>query len=46
MGAAPDAVIFDAENQLLAQISEEKPSEEWSFQFHHSQMYLDRLKAL
>lgn len=46
VAAQPDLVIFDAENQLLATITEDKSLDEYVFQYNHSSMFLDRFKAI
>jgi aminopeptidase N len=46
VAAQPDLVIFDAENQLLATITEDKSLEEYVFQYTNSPMFLDRYKAV
>lgn len=42
----PDLVIFDAEEQLLAEISQEKTVEQQRFQFKNAENYISRYQAL
>lgn len=42
----PDLVLFDDQNQLLAEIEHEKSRDEWTFQYYHSDDYLPRYLAL
>jgi len=42
----PDLVNVDAERYLLAEIYEEKTVKEYSFQYHHAPLFMDRLEAV
>jgi aminopeptidase N len=42
----PTMVKFDSESQLLAQLDEERTTEEIIFQFYHAQNYLQKYEAL
>ena len=42
----PELVVFDAEEQLLAEISHEKTSEEYRFQYVNAADYISRYRAL
>lgn len=42
----PDLVNMDAEKMLLARVREEKPLEQWLFQYYHAPLYLDKYRAL
>lgn len=42
----PDLIVFDAQHQLLAEISEEKSTEEWITQFNYGKSYFDRALPL
>lgn len=42
----PELVIFDAEEQLLAELSHEKTVEELRYQFNNADHYISRYKAL
>ena len=46
VGADPELVIFDAEEQLLAEITHEKTPEEYRYQYLHGEHYISRYKAL
>ena len=42
----PDLFVFDSEQYLLAEIEHEKSKEELRFQYHHSNKFLARYRAL
>lgn len=42
----PDLVNMDAEKMLLARVREEKPLEQWLFQYYHAPLYFDKFTAL
>jgi aminopeptidase N len=42
----PTMVKFDSESQLLAQLEEERSTEEIIFQFYHAQNYLQKYEAM
>lgn len=42
----PDLVNVDAEKMLPARIREEKPLQEWLFQYEHAPLYMDKYRAL
>ncbi|HYH55662.1 MAG TPA: M1 family aminopeptidase, partial [Anseongella sp.] len=42
----PDLVNMDAEKMLLARVREEKPLEQWLFQYHNAPLYQDKYRAL
>ncbi len=43
---APDLVVFDADQQLLAETTHPKSQSEWIYQYQHEQKYLARRQAL
>ncbi len=45
-GMEPDLVVFDAEEQLLAEISYEKTAEEYRYQYTHAEHFISRYNAL
>jgi aminopeptidase N len=44
--AKPELVIIDAEHCMLAEVSEEKPHEQYVRQYHLGKMYADRKEAV
>lgn len=46
IGTEPDLVIFDAERCMLAEIDEEKPREQYLFQYYNAPLYADRAEAV
>ena len=46
MAQQPDLVNMDAEKMLLARVREDKPLEQWLFQYHNAPLYLDKYQAL
>ncbi|MDX5435960.1 MAG: M1 family metallopeptidase, partial [Pontibacter sp.] len=46
VAAAPELVLFDAEQQLLAEVEHEKTDEELLYQFQHAQQLGPKLEAL
>lgn len=42
----PDLINVDAEKMLLCRKTEQKPVQEWAFQYAHAPLYMDRFEAL
>ena len=42
----PDLVNVDAEKMLLCEKNEKKSTQEWSFQYYNTPLYLDRFEAI
>ncbi|MFS8615463.1 MAG: M1 family metallopeptidase [Solitalea sp.] len=46
MPREPELVNMDAEKMLLARVREDKPLEQWVFQYYHAPLYMDKYRAL
>jgi len=42
----PDGIVFDSENQLVAEIAHLKSEEELAFQYYHSRQFAPRFEAI